>query len=358
MADFDYGNARLRAMKSRLLSRSALEALAETETIKGLILALAKTPYERSIEAALVRSSGMESIVEALRSDQVTSLGKIRGFYQGRAREMVGIVLRSYDIHNLKTILRGLSQNIKPGEILGELLPIGDLTIPMMEALSRASEPRAAIDLLASTNSPFAQPLLKLRGEHPGADTAQMELALEKWGFWHARSYLEHENLNGGILSKANKLEADLKNLLTVLRFIQSPAERKHVGEWLGEEDLTQLLLGPGFLAFDLLVQAGMQNTLEAAVNLFAGTPYAVPLREGLKNHSQSRRLSEFEQQLQHFRLKWMSEQVLADPLGIGMVLGYCALKVNEINNLRWISQGIHLGLSAIAIRENLGFAA
>ena len=63
MADFDYGNARLRAMKSRLLSRSALEALAETETIKGLILALAKTPYERSIEAALVRSSGMESIV-------------------------------------------------------------------------------------------------------------------------------------------------------------------------------------------------------------------------------------------------------------------------------------------------------
>ena len=40
MSDFDYGNARLRVMKSRLLSRQELEALAEAGSLNGLIAAL------------------------------------------------------------------------------------------------------------------------------------------------------------------------------------------------------------------------------------------------------------------------------------------------------------------------------
>ena len=358
MGGYDYGNARLRAMKSRLLSRQELDALAEAGTLKGLITALTKTPYCKTVEAALARSSGMDGIATAFRDDLVTSLGKVHSFYKDDAREMVAIVLRTYDIHNLKAVLRGLSTNATPGEILAALLPVGELKSDVLAELARSLEPRTAIDLLASMNSPFAQPLLNLRGEHPGADTTQMELVLEQWGLREAKSFLESEYRSGGILYKALNIDADLANLLTVLRFAHSPAERKFVRAWLGEEDLQQLLLGPGSLPFDLLVRAGLQDTLDAAVEIFAGNPYEASLRAGLKAHAQSGRLSDLERQLRHFRLEWMAAQILADPLGIGMVLGYCALKVNEVSNLRWIVQGINLGSSAQAIRANLEFVS
>ncbi len=76
-----------------------------------------------------------------------------------------------------------------------------------------------------------------------------------------------------------------------------------------------------------------------------------------MEKYAEASRLSELERQLRRFRLKWMSEKIHSDPLGIGVVLGYSALKVNEVGNLRWIAQGIGLGLSGDSIRANLEFA-
>jgi V/A-type H+-transporting ATPase subunit C len=69
VADFDYGNARIRAMKARLLVRRDLEALAEAGSLQGLISALAKTPYQKSVETALARASGLDCITQAIRMD-------------------------------------------------------------------------------------------------------------------------------------------------------------------------------------------------------------------------------------------------------------------------------------------------
>jgi vacuolar-type H+-ATPase subunit C/Vma6 len=44
------------------------------------------------------------------------------------------------------------------------------------------------------------------------------------------------------------------------------------------------------------------------------------------------------------------------DPLGIGVVLGYIALKINEVNNIRWIAQGANIGLKAEAIHLEVEF--
>jgi V/A-type H+-transporting ATPase subunit C len=103
--DFDYGNARLRAMKSRLLTRRELEALVESSSISGLITALTRTAYRKPVELALVRASDMDCIVEAVRIDLVSTLGTLGNFYQGSAREMVILVLRAYDIHNLASMV-------------------------------------------------------------------------------------------------------------------------------------------------------------------------------------------------------------------------------------------------------------
>ena len=354
MSDFDYGNARLRVMKSRLLSRRELETLAEASNLQSLTVALIKTPYRKAIETALARTTGMDCITEALRNDLIDTALKIRQFYSETASELVASVLRTYDIHNIKAILRGLGRNVPLGEIYTTLLPIGDISYSLLVEIAHASGPRLAIDLIAILNLPIAQPLLKLRGERPGAETPEMELALDQWYFRETVKKLDAQTHDDELLQSALKLDADITNLLTVLRFVHAPAERRLLRDRFSTEQFTTLLVGPGRIPFAALGRAADENTLAGAVASLAKPPYHTTLQAGLEAFSKSGRLSDFESQLQRFRLKWMSQWITKDPLGIGVLLGYLALKGNEIRDLRWISKGINLGLNKENLRAEL----
>jgi V/A-type H+-transporting ATPase subunit C len=341
-------------MKSHLLSQHELETLADNTSLSGLIAALTRTSYRKPIETALTRHSGLDCINEALRLDLTGTLGNIRSFYQDQAVDLAAIVLRTYDIHNLKTILRGRTKNIPPGDILPVLLPVGDLNYYTLADLTRASGPRGVIDLLASMNLPIAQPLLRLRTERPGADVMDMELALDQWYFREASDYLKNTAQTDETLFATLKLDADIINLLTVLRFAHAPTERKMPGNRSGLLDAHHLFVGPGRLTFTTLSRAAFEPTVKAAVETLAGTPYAEPLRKGLQAYAQTNRVSSFEKHLTKFRLDWAKRLVARDPLGIGVLIGYLALKINEVSNIRWIANGINLGLKSNAIRLEL----
>jgi vacuolar-type H+-ATPase subunit C/Vma6 len=266
---------------------------------------------------------------------------------------MVAILYRFYDVQNLKAIFRGVDRQVPPPEIGPALLPVGELTDTLLADLVRAPGPRYVIDLLASIGLPFAQPLLHLRAEHPGAGTLEMELALDKWYFQESFQALQY-NGQHEVLLAALQLEADLINLLTVLRFAFAPEEHKHLRDRFNTENIADLFVGPGKIPTQVLTQAGHQDSVEAAVATLVETLYAHPLKAGLETYTRSALLSTFERELKRFRLKWMSGLMMKDPLGIGVPTGYLALKINEVNNLRWIAQGIHMGLKTDTIRKEL----
>jgi len=103
-----------------------------------------------------------------------------------------------------------------------------------------------------------------------------------------------------------------------------------------------------------LLANACRQDTVASAIETLSGTSLEPALQAGLEVYTHSNHLSDIERQLKRYRLQWMAGQIKKDPLGIGVVLGYVALKVNEIGNIRRIMQGISLGLKADAIRAEL----
>jgi V/A-type H+-transporting ATPase subunit C len=365
-------------MKSRLLSRHDVESLAHAGSLQALINALAKTTYRTAIEAALVRATGMDCVSRALGRDLTDTLSRARTFYRGRPAELVSVVLRAYDVGNLKTILRGLSKHATPDEITAALVPAGELMPSLLSRLARAPEPRAAIDMLATMRLPIARPLLKLRAEQPGAGPFAMEIALDQWRFEHAFNTVKKARRGARVLRPALEMEADLTNLLTALRFAHAPAERQLLRRRIGSDDLSRLFVGPGSLPFALLVRIGELDRPEGAAELLSGTPYGSPLGEldrpegaaellsgtpygsplgaGLASYSQSGRLSDLEKELRRFRLHWMSRLIIRDPLGIGVPLGYFALKINEVSNLHWVAQGINLGLGVDAIKAELEF--
>ncbi|MEW6084975.1 MAG: V-type ATPase subunit [Chloroflexota bacterium] len=354
MPDYEYGNARLRVMKSRLLSRRTLNDLAETGSIQGMIAALTKTAYQKSIESALTRFIGMNCIDEALHADLIATIGAIGKFYHEETGKLIALVLRSYDIENLKTILRGLSRNVPSGEIIPLLLPIGELKINTLRELARLNNTREAIDLIASQSLPFASPLLKLRAERPGAETFEMELALDQWHFDGGQQTLRSQAGEDALLNLAFALDADLANVMTALRFAHAPRDREILRERLRTEDPKSFFIKAGRIPFEALASAARQDAVSPAVEALAGTSFGPALRAGFELYSRSNRLSDIEKRLKKFRLMQLAQMIDKDPLGIGVPLGYIALKVNEIGNIRWIAHGLELELKPDAIQAEV----
>jgi len=352
MPGYDYGNPRVRAMKSRLLTREELEALTKLKNPPSLIAALSKTPYQQAVETALTYTSGVVCVQEALRQDLLETLRKLRTFYSGSAQDNLKLWVMRYDLHNLKAILRGLSQNFLADEIFPALLPVGEIPESILKRLAKEESPREMINLLVSLGLPFAQPLLELQGKSPNAPVSEMELALEKWYFRLVQNALRKPPPDAAVLKASLELEADLVNLITALRYVNHPVERKNL-----PHPIRELFVPPGSLPLEALEELAQQDSYQDAVNLVQESTYGKALQAGLEVYQRSGLVSEFEVQLRHYRLSWLTKQIQRDQLGIGVPLGYLALKINEISNLLWISRGAALKLDPKLIEENLEFA-
>ncbi len=353
MSDFDYGNARLHAMKSRLLARQELETLAEQKSIMGLINALTKTALREGIELSLVQSTGMDALNRTRRNEYINSIGKARTYFSGKAEELANCVVHRYDVDNFKSILRGLRQQAPSDEILAGTVPAGELKHADLSRLAKVTNARMAIDLLATWRDPMAQPLLSLRALKPGADIIEMELVLERWYF--SSAIKTADKYNASSLRKYARLNADIANILTAFRLINAQATADSHSR-LNGDDPTYLFIGPGSISFAQLRDVTNQQSINRAINKLLGTPFAEILSGSEKGYRINQRLSEFETSLIRYQLKQSKNLLIGDPLGIGVFIGYAALKTNELANLHRIAHGIQLGESRDQIKKELIF--
>lgn len=349
MSGYEYSNARLRAMKSRLLRKADLETLVRAKNLQEAVNLLLKTAYRTAVEAALARVSELECIREALNRDFVNTVWKIQTFFGDEHKEWIRIILHRYDIHNLKAVLRGLSTHTSAAEIERSIVLVGELPGDILAEMARSPHPRAAIDLLASLRLSYAQPLLVLRGEKPGAGPLEMELALEHWRFESAFRSLRRVPDDSRLLLEAMRMEADLLNLFTVLRLVVSPRERQSL-QRLSNGQLRPLMVRPGRLSLEALERLASQRSLKALAEELRGTIYAAPVQEGLQAYEQSGRAGSIERALRHYQNSWLASLIYKDPLGIGVLLGYLALRAVETSNILWTAQGIQLRMSHQAI--------
>lgn len=365
MTDFHYGNTRLRAMKSRLLSRAALVELTaaaaypesrspeqsrrESQRVNRFLNALTETPYRTAVEAALVQYQGLACLQVALQRDLVQTGQKIRSFFSGKAALLVAASLQRYDIHNMKTILRGLAHNLSAGEILANVLPLGEFHIRELETLAAAGDMQAAIDLLVTWRTPLAQSLLAKPLSPAGLPV--LDRALEQWYFDFVMDMAAAKDT---ALHRRLLLETDVTNILTALRLVGVAELNSLLQQHFGSDDVTELFLGPGQISLALLAETAGQPSVSAAVATLANTAIGTILQEAMPRFQATRRLSVFEHALYHFQLQDARRLFIRDPLGIGLLLGYLALKTTEIINLRLIGHGLALGDTPEQIQEVL----
>lgn len=331
--EYAYVNARIKAMKSRLLDQPLLEQLINKPDIDSLISELEKTTYREELDKAGVLYSGINRIEVAIRKDLVKTFRTILNLIKGGDTEtFITIILNRWDVQNIKTIIRGKKIQENPAEILECLIPAGELDEAALTELVKQPDVKAVVDLLATWGVVYARPLtLTFKEFTDTGDMQILEYALDTFYYQDAISKLKTaESDDARILRNIIITEIDINNIKTVLR-----ATRDRIDP---EEAKRYFLKGSPDFDADKLLSMMKTGTIEGALKQLEHTPYQF-IAKIPPEYIAAEKISAFEKELERYLVKKAVGQFMGDPLSIAIPIAYIWAKYTEVTNIRVIAR-------------------
>jgi vacuolar-type H+-ATPase subunit C/Vma6 len=356
--DFAYGNTRLRARKARLLDRADYDALLGKD-VDGTLGVLSSTAYGPEVEVALTRFHGARRLHEAVKGSLARSLEEMRSFYDGRARELVDLLLSRWDLHNTITLLRGEAVAPHTEEALAHVVPIGALNDVYAREIARQNEFAAAVQLMIRWKLPDPETARSLSSALPDYERTEDLSALEHavtagWAERTAKA-LDEAGPDGEPLRRFFGRETDERNLLAALRLREALAR--------GETDSLPNLSGlgpylPGGPAkpkrFDDAIRLPDAERVAAALADTGPEAWRAPLERWGRTGD----LVALQSELETLRVRdAVALFFRGDPLGVDIPIAYAAARENEARNLRLVGDGAARGLDPERVRSRLIFA-
>ena len=346
--DYGYINARMRGMRSRLLSSKALDDLILKPDAESLIADLENSPYREDIIEAKGKSTGVDCVENALRQNFIRTFRKIQDLsrQEPEALQYIGIFLHRWDVQNIKTVLRGKNIHATNEEILGCLVPAGELDEVTLRELLKQPDVRSVIDLLATWKIRYARPLTETWPEFTRTkDLAVLECALDRYYYADALESVKAPTYNNNLIRDLLSLEIDVVNLRTVLRMVRDRVDPAEAGRYL---------IGGG-KDFDLRkLRVLLANTsIDEVVRALASTRYRF-LANIPEAAIRTQKISVIEKELERFLIKKGVGSFRLDPLSVAPVIGYFWAKFNEITNIRIIARCKTADFPVEHLREEL----
>lgn len=220
MARCDYTNARVRAMKGRLLGPKGIAELLAQPGLAGRLEYLKKTDYGPELAAHLAQEDPLQSAERGLRTRLVDDLLAIDRFLGGEpARRLFRSVLAFEDGWNLKTVLRGIARGESAERIFLLLAPTPELDEAALGELVHQKDPKAVLDLLTTWRSPYAAPLEQAFEAYWGhGELFLLEVALDQQLFAGALRAARGDGEDGRMLLGFLETQIDLANAGTLLK--------------------------------------------------------------------------------------------------------------------------------------------
>jgi len=345
--DYGYANARIRAMRSRLLELPFFEELMSGSTIKDLIGCLSATEYAPYLDEALIQGVSSAHVDEALRNNMVGTYRKVLSFLNDEAQYIVSTLLGRWDVFNIKTLLRAKHLEISSTDLLAGVLPVGALGPYDIEALAQQDGVKALVDTIVTWGLPFAAPL---REGYPNyletGELIGLELAMDQFYATWAMKRLAKKKVNVEIGKRILGIQMDVSNLLMTLRLLQADVELS----------LAQSYFLPGGLVIDRELYedlAGMSDVDEILEGL-KKTVYGRVLSDVVLFYLEQNSISVFERALENHLIRHVMGLGKEDLLGVGVVISFLWAKQNEVTNIRIIVKGKSVGMPLERVRKEL----
>ncbi len=354
MSDYNYLNARIKSLKKELFSRGKLDELLGLDNLEEIKRFFLESPYGPSVSEALARHPGTLGVERGL-SRQVHRTfqnilewsGACSGggsFVQAgdEPRRLLELFLRRYDLHNVKTLLRGKNGKLPAESIVESLIPVGTFGMEELSELAKQPTLRDTFVLLSNWHEPLKRVLRKNIGSLKGepVDLRGLESELDHYYYEGILGSLsEAKGEDAELVRRYIQMEVDITNILTLLRLKEIP--RNELGSYLMKGGF----LGKGFL---FPIAGGLKPA--ELVQKFESTYLA----ETLRAWNPKGGLADLERRFALFLLEEIKRAERVDPLSIGVALSYFTQLSHELKRLRIILHGKFFALSEVKLREEL----
>ena len=343
-----YINARARALKSTLMSRTEIDPLLENGSVKAMIDALVSSPYELEMAEALSRYEGADAIEDAVSRNLSNSFTKLRSLCRGHYTQLANIFVGRWDLLSVKALIRNRHQGLDADTGASTLTPGPSMPVALLRELASQASMDALVRGLAAWNPRLCNALVVKLAEYQ--ETSQLPVLEESLD----RSYfVRNVGRLGSMRDESStfvravlRMEIDRINLRTVL-------EPTAPGENPEDAALSARLLPRGLLPEQTLRGMLSAHSPEAALGFLERTPYA-SLTEGIAEFAQTQQFSRFERVFELALMNRLRRAALHQGIGIAPLLYYGWLKYNEVINLRMIARGLSVELPAQRIREEV----
>lgn len=391
MSDYGYINARIRGMKSCLLDRSFYERLIKIEDLNSVISELERTPYKKEFDECVAREQVEPlDIDEALKRNLARTFRKILSFMKDEPRKLTGVLLARWDVHNLKSILRGKHIGATEEEIDNSLIPGGEIDIPFLAELAKQPDVKSAIDLMVTWDLPYAKPLKKslpqylkamkegkliaaengedVVGEAPSEiesieeNLSILESALDKSYYRFALRNTRDHTLNSRIVRELIISQIDTTNILTLLQIQHIDFQREYAAveddkeraERIIEKKREFFIPKGKELRFEQFLAMSEEIEVEDIIRQLSHTSYGLALQQVMPRFYDLGSLAILQRKMEEIALKKGLDMNKKGPLSMGVIAAYIWAKFNEVVNLRIIIRGKAIGMLERRIREEL----
>lgn len=165
---YGYANARVKARKTKLLTKEKLKQLTALKSLPEVIELLEETPYKQFfIDASTKYANGLELVNQALNASLVADLQKVFQIWPTdlKSKELRKLLLEEWTIQNAKVAIASAATNLQLNKT--DLLGISTLQKDLVEKLLTSQSMEKTLAALSDSRFGISKIIHKLKRENP-----------------------------------------------------------------------------------------------------------------------------------------------------------------------------------------------
>jgi V/A-type H+/Na+-transporting ATPase subunit C len=337
-------NARMRGLRTRLISENVWQQLLATENLGGAVEILLQTDYHEEV-FEYGRGGTLELIERRLTGRAAQNCRKVMSLTSGPVRNLFFVWWQHFELENLKTIFRSVEQHVAPEVTKRLLIPLGELTTLPWDSLMQEQSVSSLVERLTGTH--YINPLRNAFAAYQRENSLfPLEIALD------VRYY---RDIASGVRKLQGEERVDAQRIfgtrLDILNILWAYRHRIFYG--LSVEEIVNYTLWQTFRTDMLLVR---EIALGAApsdiLRRVWGNAINLDLIESAGNDFQM--MPKLELTLERFWRSIAVNEMGGYPFKLGSIIGYLVLEESEIRDLVTLLEGKGMDWSAERIRQNL----
>ena len=360
---YGYSNARVRTMRTALLSRRQAEDMLKVHTNAAVAEYLMRTGYRDDFSHMPSGISDAERVELAVSRNFARTAQKLLRITPKQSRPSLLAFLGRYDIHNLKVILLSKKIGKSDEEIRHLLMPAGSLTQAELSRIISAKNAAEFYEAVRATKfgarllgsislSRIPKERIRAAIAKPGFDGVQTEIILAAGDAYYYELAADFAHAGGHEAMQIARLisaEADAKNVLTLLRMKRGGADKKSM--------LMSMVGGGQFSRIQFEKITAVKDVNEAAKlasGFFISATGKAEFEAAQKSFLQDGQLSHLEVAFENSLARKSLKLLRRSMMSLGAIVGFLLLKEEEMNNIRKIVRGKELSLPIERISEML----